>query len=523
MATNPTQKRKTKRRERGGGRAARIALREAASGKSPVRAGLIGGQYKPLSDGDLVKIHCAALEILETIGIADPTPEVVEIATAAGCWVSEHGRLCYPRKLVEDMIAVAAREYTVFSRSAAHADVKVGGYHVNYASSGEAVRMYDAVNRRYRPSLLTDLYDCGRLIDTLDNIHQFGQTVVPTELADLHVHDLNVAYVAAVATEKPCEMTFNSAENIPHAIELFDMVLGGEGRFAERPFISFGGCPIVSPLKFGEDNLNVLVATSRLGLINDIAIAPQAGATAPAALAGTLAQVTAEGLACLSLVNIISPGCPMTFAIWPFVSDLRTGAFTGGSGEEALVMACCAQIGRFYDLPTSVAACMTDSKMPDAQAGYEKGITAVTAGLAGANRILESAGMLGSLLGCSLEALVIDNDMLGAAQRVLAGLEVNDETLSIDVIRAAALGPGHFLGQPQTLERMETDFLYPKLADRNGLGVWEAEGGKSMLERAQGQVKEVMASHYPAHIGRKTDDAIRTKFPIRLPRSAMEK
>ena len=505
----------------GGGRAGRVALREAAGSKSPVRAGLVGGKYKPLSDQDLQKIHGAALEILETIGIGDPTPEVIEIATAAGCTISEHGRLCFPAPLVEDMIACAAREYTVYSRSRTYPDVKVGGYHVNYASSGEAVRMYDAASRRYRPSLITDLYDCGRLIDTLENIHQFGQTVVPTELTDLTVHDLNVAYVAAVATEKPCEMTFNSVDNIKPAIEMFDMILGGEGRFKERPFLSFGGCPIVSPLKFGEENLNVLVETSKMGLINDIAIAPQAGATAPAALAGSLAQVTAEGLACLALVNMIRPGCPMTFAIWPFISDLRTGAFSGGSGEEALVMACCAQIGRFYDLPTSVAACMTDSKMPDVQAGYEKGITAVTAGLAGANRVLESAGMLGSLLGCSLEALVIDNDMLGAAQRVLAGLEVNDETLSIDVIRAAVLGPGHFLGQPQTLERMETDFLYPKIADRNGLGVWEAEGATSMLERAQTRVTEVMNAHYPDHVDEAVDAAIRAKFPIMLEKSAM--
>ena len=508
-----------KRRRRG--RAARIALREANAARRPVRAGLLGGQYKPLSQSDLQRIHQVALEILATIGVADPTSEVVELAEAAGCWLNEHGRLCYPEALVEEMIRIAARDYTIYSRSPAFADVKVGGYHVNYASSGEAVRMYDAQQRSFRPSLLTDLYDCGRLIDTLANIHQFGQTVVPTELTDLTVHDLNVAYVAAVATQKPCEMTFNSAENIRPAIALFDMVLGGPGRFAERPFISFGGCPIVSPLKFGEENLNVLVETSKLGLINDIAIAPQAGATAPAALAGTLAQVTAEGLACLALVNIINPGCPMTFAIWPFVSDLRTGAFTGGSGEEALVMAACAQIGRFYDLPTSVAACMTDSKMPDAQAGYEKGITAVTAGLAGANRVLESAGMLGSLLACSLEALVIDNDMLGVAQRVLAGLEVNEETLSIDVIREAVLGPGHFLGQPQTLQRMETDYLYPDLADRNGLGVWEAEGSQSILEKAQARVTDVMTSHFPAHVDRQTDDAIRAVFPIQLGREEM--
>ena len=509
-------------RRAGGGRAGRVALREAAGSKSPVGAGLIGGQYKPLSQSDLEKIHRAALEILETIGIGDPTEEVVEICTAAGCWISEHGRLCFPAPLVEDMIACAAREYTVYSRNPAYADVRVGGNRVNYASSGEAVRMYESQSRMYRPSTLVDLYDCGRLIDTLENIHQFGQTVVPTELTDLTVHDLNVAYVAAVSTEKPCEMTFNSVENIKPAIELFDMVLGGGGKFKERPFVSFGGCPIVSPLKFGEENLNVLVETSKLGLINDIAIAPQAGATAPAALAGALAQVVAEGLACLAVVNIIQPGCPMTFAIWPFISDLRTGAFTGGSGEEALVMACCAQIGRFYDLPTSVAACMTDSKMPDAQAGYEKGITAVTAGLAGANRILESAGMLGSLLGCSLEALVIDNDMLGAAQRVLAGLEVNEETLSVDVIRAAVLGPGHFLGQPQTLARMETDYLYPKLADRNGLGVWEAEGSTSILERAQSRVREVMSSHYPTHVSQSIDKAIRQKFPIVLEKKYMQ-
>ncbi len=511
-----------KGRRRGGGRSARIALRKAAVNKRPVQAGLIGGQYKPLSQRDLEKIHGAALEILESIGIADPTPEVIEICTAGGAFISEHGRLCFPAALIEDIIPKAARSYTIYSRNPKHADVHVGGNHVNYATSGEAVTMLDLKHRTYRPSTLKDLYDCGRLVDSLENIHQFGQTVVPTEIEDNFVHDINVAYVAATSTEKPCEMTFQDSANIKPAIELFDMVLGGEGRFVKRPFVSFGGCPIVSPLKFGEDNLNLLVESSKLGVINDIAIAPQAGATAPAALAGTLAQVTAEGLACLAVVNLINPGCPMTFAIWPFISDLRTGAFTGGSGEEALVMAACAQIGRFYDLPTSVAASMSDSKIPDAQAGFEKGITAVTAGLAGANRILESAGMLGSLLGCSLEALVIDNDMLGVAQRVVAGLEVNDETLSVDVIRDTALGVGHYLGHPQTLERMETDFLYPNIVDRSAPGVWESEGSPDILQRAQEQVKRTLKRHYPTHITPELDEAIRTKFPIMLPSDAMK-
>ena len=507
---------KKTRRRRTSAREARLELRRQAVNKRPVHAGLEGGAYKPLKLQDLDKIHHTALEVLETIGIGDPTPEVIEFATSAGCWLDDNARLCFPRTLVEDAIAGAAREYTIYSRSPEHADVHVGGYHVNYATSGEAVTIYEPVERRFRPSHLLDLYDLGRLVDRLTNIHQFGQMVIPTELTDPVEHDLNVAYALCASTQKPCEMAFTDAANVRAGIEMFDMVLGGEGRFAKKPFLSFGGCPIVSPLRFGEDNLDLLVETSKLGLINDIAIAPQAGATSPAAMAGTLAQVTAEGLACLAVVNIINPGCPMTFAIWPFISDLRTGSFSGGSGEEALAMSACAQIGRYYDLPTSVAASMTDSKLPDAQAGFEKGITAVTAGLAGANRILESAGMLGSLMGCSYEALMIDNDMLGMAQRVVAGIEVNDETLSLDVIRDAALGAGHYLGQAQTLELMETDYLYPDLADRSAPGVWEEEGSVDMMGRAQQSVKDLLADHYPDHLDSKTDSAIRARFPVKL-------
>ena len=504
------------RRRRGSAREARLKMREDAINKRPVHAGLIGGAYTPLQQSDLEKIHHTALEVLETVGIGEPTPEVIEIATAAGCWIDDNGRLCFPRSLIEDIVAGAAREYTIYSRSPDFDHVKVGGYHVNYATSGEAVTIYEPDERSFRPSTLVDLYDLGRLVDRLDNIHQFGQMVIPTELEDAHEHDLNVAYALCAATQKPCEMAFTDARNVRPALEMFDLVLGGEGRFREKPFLSFGGCPIVSPLRFGEDNLDLLVETSKLGLINDIAIAPQAGATAPAAMAGTLAQVAAEGLACLAIVNIISPGCPMTFAIWPFISDLRTGSFTGGSGEEALAMSACAQLGRYYDLPTSVAASMTDSKLPDAQSGFEKGITAVTAGLAGANRVLESAGMLGSLMGCSFEALMIDNDMLGMAQRVVAGIEVSDETLSLDVIREAALGPGHYLGQPQTLELMETDYLYPDLADRSAPGLWEEEGSLDIMARAEQSAREVLSTHYPEYIDAQTDAAIRARFPIKL-------
>ncbi|MBT4521352.1 MAG: trimethylamine methyltransferase [Halieaceae bacterium] len=507
---------KSKESRRSGGRAARRAKRQAGPIERPVRAGMAGGQYKPLSDADLQQIHRAAVEILATIGIGDVTPQAEEIALMHGCSMSAHGRLLIPASVIEDVIAGACREYVIHSRSAEHADLQVGGNRVHYATSGEAVSIYEVASKSYRPSTLKDLYDLARMVEVLPNIHQFGQMVVPTELEIAFEHDLNVAYAISAGTQKPAEMTFTDVKNIAPAISLFDRVLGGDGRFKEKPYLSFGGCPIVSPLRFGADNLDVLIETSRLGLINDIAIAPQAGATAPAHLAGALAQVTAEGLACLAMVNFVRPGCPMSFAIWPFVSDLRTGSFSGGSGEEALLMAAAAQIGRFYDLPTTVAASMTDSKLPDAQAGYEKGISSVMAGLAGANRVLESAGMLGSLMGCSFEALVIDNDMLGMAQRALRGIEVSDETLNLEAIKDVVLGPGHFLGHPSTLDVMESEYLYPDIADRTATGTWEKFGALDMLERASYRVNEILSEQPPIHIDKHADAMIRDQFPIKL-------
>ena len=165
---------------------------------------------------------------------------------------------------------------------------------------------------------------------------------------------------------------------------------------------------------------------------------------------------------------------------------------------------------------------MTDSKISDAQAGYEKGISAILAGLAGGNRILESAGMLGSLMGCSFEALVIDNEMLGMVQRVIRGIEVNEETLSVEVIKDVALGTGHYLGHSQTLDLMQSEFLYPKIADRRPPGEWELEGSKDILDRAHESACEILSTNYPNHISSKIDKNIREKFPILLPLEAMK-
>ena len=250
--------------------------------------------------------------------------------------------------------------------------------------------------------------------------------------------------------------------------------------------------------------------------------AGQAGATSPAAIAGSVVQSVAEVLAGLVYVNALKPKHPAIFGTWPFVSDLRTGAMSGGSGEQAILMAACGQMGRYYNLPAGVAAGMADAKLPDAQSGYEKGYTVTLAAHSGANLIYESAGMHASLLGACLESYVIDNDMLGAINRTVKGIEVSDETLSIDTMRDVCIdGPLHYLGHQQTMDLMQKEYLYPEIGDRNSPKEWLEKDRPQLLVEAKKRVEQIINGHFPSHISNETDAALREQFNIQLPREVM--
>jgi trimethylamine--corrinoid protein Co-methyltransferase len=503
--------------ERRRGRKARQAAPPTASA---VRAGLEGGRYRPLTSADEQKIHQAVMHVLEHIGMGDPIPILKERALERGCHMNEHGRLCFPRALVEDVIANTPKAIQFLGRDSRH-DLEIGGNRVHTYGGGEAVNMLDVGASKYRPSTLADVYDAARLVDTLDNIHAFSRLVVATEIADQRACDINTAYASVAGTAKHTALTFNDASHVQPTLEMLHMIAGGERKWRERPFAHGGGCCVISPLRYGCDNAEVCVESIRFGAPVWVVMAPQAGATAPAALAGAIVQCVAEGLAGLLLVDMVEPGFPVIVGPWPFVSDLRTGAFTGGSGEEAVVSAGSAQMVNFYGLPSSVGAGMTDAKSPDCQAGYEKALAVALAAHAGCNNISESAGMLGSLMALSLESMVIDNDMLGAVLRTVRGIEVNDETLSLDVIAQVVHGEGHFLRTEQTLGLMRSEYEYPGLADRRTPGEWEASGSPDIRELAGERVRRILSTHYPQYIDPAVDRRVRETFPILLPAEYM--
>ena len=481
-----------------------------------VTKGMVGGKYKPLTDHEIEQIHQTTLDVLENIGMSNPLPQLKEVALEQGCNFTDQGRLCFPRSLVEDVIARAGRDFVMYGRDPKH-DIEMTDKKVHLYGGGEAVTILDLGATTYRPSTINDVYDIARVVDYLENIHSYSRLVVATEFTDLLNTDINTAYASVVGTTKHTALTFGNGKHVKPTIEMLEVIAGGEGKFLKRPFCHGGGCTVVSPLRYGTDNCEVAVASIEFNAPVWVVIAPQSGATAPAALAGSLVQVLAETLASLLLIDLIKPGHPVVFGPWPFVTDLRTGSFSGGSGEEALMSAASAQITNHYGLASSVGAGMTDSKLPDAQAGYEKGITIGMAALAGCNNVSESSGMLASLMGCSYESLVIDNDMLGMIMRVVRGIEVNEETLSYRAIKDTVEGEGHFLRDPQTLALMKTEYLYPSLADRSTQEEWQNEGSPDIRQRAEKKAREILNSHYPVYIDEKIDKKVRDNFPIEIP------
>lgn len=504
---------------RTGGRAARRAARAAplADHLRPIRAGMEGGTYKPLCAPDMQRIHTAALDALEQIGLADAPPSGVAHLTGAGAILGDDGRIRFPRALVEETVARANRTVTLHGRDPAH-DLELSGNRVHYGTAGAAVHLVDAQGRNYRECGVQDLHDAARIADQLDNIHFLQRPMVCRDISDNLEMDLNSIYACASGTTKHIGTSFTDPAYVTHAFELLHLIAGGEDAWRARPFVSNSNCFVVPPMKFATESCQVMEACIAGGMPVLLLSAGMAGATAPSTVAGAIVQATAECLAGLVYVNAVKPGAPAVFGTWPFGLDLRSGAMTGGSGEQALLTAGCAQMHKFYDLPGGAAAGIADSKLPDMQAGWEQMCSNVMAGLSGLNMVYEAAGMHASLLGFCHESLILGNDLIGQALRCVRGIEVTDDTLALEEIRQVCIGgPGHYLGTEQTLSRMEADHVYPALGNRMSPKEWVENGKPDLIENATARKEQILAQRATARLDPALDAQIRAKFNIHLP------
>ena len=486
----------------------------------PSPRGLRGGRYLPISSKELPKIDAAIRSILSDVGMIDAPEIVIEHVTRAGGTLDGDGRLHFPNHLIENALKGFVRDFNLCGQNPAH-DLELDGARVYAGSGGAAPLILDFETGRYRESLLCDLYDAARLVDSLDNIHFFSRSLVARDMPDLKSLDINTAYVCLAGTQKHVFVSASEAAHVEDIANMCYMIAGSREAFLERPFLSLNCNPPVPPLRFDPESCEVAAEAVRFGIPLHSNTFGQMGASSPVTMAGTIAQTAAETLSGMIFAWLVNPEAKIIFGTRPMLTDLRTGAMSGGSPEGAVAMAASAQIGNYYGLVNSTIAGATDSKVADSQSGYEKGVTVTLAAQAGSNLITQAAGMQASLMGCALESYVLDNDMLGMIMKSLARIEVSDETLALDAINEVAHGEGHFLGRAETLERMQSDFVYPELSDRRSITEWEADGARDIRSVAIERTHTILNQHYPRHISDELDRALRDNFDIRIPRSQM--
>ena len=503
------------RRRRGRSREAMLAKRSKPPAINPAPAGPRGGQYRPLTDTQVEQIYNTSMRMLAELGMGDSPAALTEQALKCGATLNDLGRLCFSRDMVEDIIDGACKSFLFHGRDENHS-FEVGGDRVFFGTGGAAVQTLDLDSHVYRPSTLQDLSDFTRLVDTLPNISWFTRCCVATDVPDIFELDFNTAYCLMRGTQKPVGTNFTIGEHVDPIVDMFDAIAGGPGKFAEKPFCKAHISPIISPMRYGEDAFDVAMACIRRGVPINSIVAAMSGATSPATIDGMLAASFAEALAALVMVNIFEPGFPMIFSNWPFVIDLRTGAFCGGGGEISLLNAGAAQLANHCGLPSGVASSMSDAKAVDAQMGMEKALSSLACGLSGANMVYESSGMMASLLGVSFEAFLLDNEMLSHVYRMIRVVEVSEETLAFEAMRNVITGEGHFIGETQTMEAMERDYYYPKLGDRLEPTTWAEAGAEDAWQRANREVREVLAQPQPNYIDAALDTKLRSQFNIKI-------
>ncbi len=466
---------------------------------------LKGGQLKILSRLEIEEIHQRALDVLQQVGCFFESEEALGILEKHGAVIDKASRIAkLPRNMVEGAVAKCPSSMLLAARDP-EKDIHAEGDRVYFGPGTLPVNVRDLDTGEIRPGTLKDCEDFARLIDALDFIHFFKGMITPSDVNP----KLTELYMLDAAFNNCTKQMSQTPFSANGAMDLYRMgvaVAGGEDAFRQRPMVIINMLA-VSPLQWGKDNLEAIMALSRVGCPIIVGSEPQGGTTGPAPLAGQVLLNVAETLAGITLAQLVKPGTPVMWGNVGSISDMRSGLFASGAVELGLLNAAMNQMAKFYRLPTYSTGGMSDSKGSDAQAGVEKSLQALTVALAGGNYIHDAAGLMESCLLTSYEQYVIDNEMLGMVARVLEGVRVTPETLSFDQIKE--VGPrGNFMGLRHTLDHIRKEHYLPSLFDRTTYDTWNDRGRKDIREVARERAREILATHQVAPLPEEVKDEL---------------
>ena len=449
-----------------------------------------------LTSDQLSAVHASSLEVLECVGIVVEEDQALNILEKAGAQVDHGKRVArIPSYLVKETIRNTPKSMVLGARNAQY-DLRIekGSVHTRPASGYTQVLDFEGI---FRKATTKDLEDATIVIDSLENISFASTCILPSDVPT-ELNDVFAVRIALGLTEKHLFFSPLTRKTFDFCVRMAVAVQGSEEEFRRRPLVSFIAAT-TSPLKLPREPALQLIECARMKVPVMLDSSPMCGATGPASLIGALVLQNSEDLAMNTLIQLVSPNSPVTYGPRCAPLDMRTGLPSWGSVEMALLSAAGVQIAHYYGIPADTHGPTTNSKLLDEQTGFEKAICGILPALAG-SEIVSGAGALESLSTSSIEQLVIDDEFYSMIFRLVKGLEVNDDTLGVDLIRKVG-HEGVYLKEEQTRRHYKKEHRLPLLFDTQFRNAWQSAGAKDTVQRAKEKVRNILAEHKPARLG----------------------
>jgi trimethylamine--corrinoid protein Co-methyltransferase len=453
-----------------------------------------------LTEEQIKKLHNTSIHILERIGAHIPHEGTIKLLEDAGAKVNHSSKIVkIPEKIVDRCLKTCKKQFTLYGRDRTKI-AEFGFGKRNYQTiGGNPFWIEDDLQRRR--STLEDVRIAARIGDALPRLNVVGAMSDANDIPS----ESRYLYIAAELlknTTKPILFFFNNRATAEYITRLFTIVAGSEEEATKYPFTYMFFEPI-SPLRFPKDGVDVLFEISRIDLPVTVGPCSLMGATAPGTLAGTMAQTNAEILAGICIVQLIKPGVPVFYGDLAHNIDMSTTSMVAAGPESTLMIVGLAEIAKYYGLPVYVDLGVSDSKIQDAQAGLEAGVTLACGAMAGAD-IFGSFGSSGEDQGTSLLMLMIQHELIGFIERMMKGIEISNEKLGVDIIEKAR-AKGSFIEEDHTLKHFREELWFPQLLDRNFWQKWFDEGHKDMRTRCKEMKDRLLKEHTPEPLDKEVE------------------
>ena len=460
-----------------------------------------------LTDEQVKRVHEAALEILEEVGMKVRYEPARELFKQHGCLVDDDV-VRLPHKVVEKYRKMYPSTFTFHARDPKF-DKTIPQDSPVIVTASSAPDIIDPVSGVERRATSSDIAQIAHLINELPGYDMFSISTLADD-APADQFTISRLYPALKHCLKPIRVTTTDRADTDSVMKMAYIVAGGEDAYKEHPFLTHHYCPVVSPLTMDNLSTENVMYFAKEGLPVYPTIVPNAGLTSPMSMAGTIAQGNAEFLVAATLMQICKEGTPLIYATLGTVADMRTGAYASGGIECGMLHMAFAQMAHFYNVPCGGYIGLTNSKVNDAQSGYETGMSG-TAGLLAGMDMFNIGGLIDALKTFDFAKAVIDDEIAQNLKRIKRGVTFNDDELAVPQIKEAGPG-GSFIVSPHTIKRMKTEAILTRMADRDTRTIWEKKGALDIEARAMAKARDVMMKNTDPLIPADVDEELHAAF-----------